>query len=317
MNTVNGVSVIVCCYNSASRLPQTLKHIAQQKVSNNTSWEVIVVDNASTDNTAGVASQLWQEYGQPTTLKIIYERQAGLSFARHAGFTSAKYEYCLFCDDDNWLGENYVASVFQIMEKDDRIGVLGGIGEAVCEIEPPEWFEAKQASYAVGSQSLAEGDITHSRGFVYGAASTYRKSVYWSLRKNGYEGFLTGRKGGKMTAGDDSELCYNYAIKGYKIYYSPRLKFKHFIPANRLTESYYQKMCEGFTNSRVVLTLYQYRLFQHQILSRKFLWLRETLNAFYYEFKSVGQFKLKETFAYALILNRSTFLRTLKYLKSV
>lgn len=312
-----GVSIIICCYNSASRLPQTLEYIAKQKVNDNINWEVIVVDNASTDNTAEVAQKLWAAYGHPITLKVVEEKQAGLSFARHAGFISAKYEYCLFCDDDNWLDRNYVTTAFQIMESDAQIGVLGGIGEAVCEIEPPEWFGDKQGSYAVGPQSSLEGDITYSRGFVYGAASLYKKSAYLLLIKSGYKGFLTGRKGGKITAGDDSELCYNYVLKGYKIYYSPKLKFKHFIPTTRLTEDYYQKMCEGFRHSRVVLMLYQYRLFQNYMLTRKFLWLREILNAFYYEFKPFKQFRLKETFTYVLIVNRPIFLRALKYLRSV
>jgi GT2 family glycosyltransferase len=44
-----GVSVVVCCHNSASRLPTTLHHLAAQEVPRDLGWEVIVVDNASTD----------------------------------------------------------------------------------------------------------------------------------------------------------------------------------------------------------------------------------------------------------------------------
>lgn len=52
-----GVSIVICCYNSASRLPETLQHIAEQEVAANISWEVIVVDNASTDNTQEIAKK--------------------------------------------------------------------------------------------------------------------------------------------------------------------------------------------------------------------------------------------------------------------
>ena len=310
-----GVSVIVCCYNSAQRLSKTIEHLARQQVPNYIPWEVIVIDNVSTDDTGAVAQQLWQEYGQPTTLRIIVEKQAGLSFARHAGFTNARYEYCLFCDDDNWLDKSYVVIAFQTMKKDHQIGVLGGMGEAVCEIEPPEWFENNQSNYAVGPQSPLEGDITYSRGYVYGAASTYRKSVYLLLTEDGYKGFLTGREGNKMTAGDDSELCYNYVLKDYKIYYSTRLRFKHFIPANRLTKDYYLRLKQGFVHSRVVLMLYRYKINQEQMLYKKFLWWRELLSSIRYQSKAKDLYRFKTTLTYALIVNRVTFISALKYLR--
>ena len=178
-----GISIIVCCHNSASRLPHTIQHLVEQDVANHVKWEVILIDNDSTDGTATVAERLWKKYGQPTTLRVIEEKRSGLSFARQTGFVNAKYEYCLFCDDDNWLDKHYVTNVFQTMEKNEQIGVLGGVGEAVCEIGPPEWFRNNQCNYAVGPQSLLEGDITYTRGFVYGAGAVFRKSVFGRTKK--------------------------------------------------------------------------------------------------------------------------------------
>jgi len=56
----DGISVVICCYNSASRLPATLQHIAEQSLDSEILWEIIIVDNASTDNTAEIASTYWQ-----------------------------------------------------------------------------------------------------------------------------------------------------------------------------------------------------------------------------------------------------------------
>ena len=53
-----GISVIICCYNSAERLPKTLEHIFAQKLSNDTIMEVIVIDNASKDTTTAIAQEL-------------------------------------------------------------------------------------------------------------------------------------------------------------------------------------------------------------------------------------------------------------------
>ncbi|MGF2076073.1 glycosyltransferase, partial [Enterococcus casseliflavus] len=54
-----GVSVVVCSHNGADRLPGTLAHLASQRVTRDLLWEVIVIDNASTDDTAGVARRHW------------------------------------------------------------------------------------------------------------------------------------------------------------------------------------------------------------------------------------------------------------------
>ncbi len=55
-----GVSVIICCYNSSSRIIPTLQNLVKQRVPNHIPWEVIVVNNASTDNTGEVAKETWQ-----------------------------------------------------------------------------------------------------------------------------------------------------------------------------------------------------------------------------------------------------------------
>ena len=314
---MEGVSIIICCYNSASRLPQTLEHLANQNVADNIKWEVLIVDNNSTDNTDAIATELWQEYGQPVTLQIIEERQAGLSFARHTGFTNANYEYCLFCDDDNWLGQNYINIVYDIMQRDQRIGVLGGIGEAVCEVKPPVWFEDNQKDYAIGAQSICEGDVTDTRGFVYGAGAVFRRSVFVELVRAGFRSLLSDRKGATLSSGGDSELCYNYVLRGYKIYYTPRLKFQHFIPASRLTTGYYFRLVEGIRHSNVVLTLYRYKISQNDILNKRFLWFRELMYLARQRFKTKDALRFKDTVAYALIINRHAFIRTCKYLKSV
>ena len=58
---MNGISIIICCYNSASRLEKTIQHIALQKQVS-FSFEVVLVDNKSTDKTSSVAQELFSKY---------------------------------------------------------------------------------------------------------------------------------------------------------------------------------------------------------------------------------------------------------------
>jgi glycosyltransferase involved in cell wall biosynthesis len=103
-----GFSIILCCYNSAALLPETLKSLAALEISPGLPVELLVIDNASADRTAAVAMDSWVRYGEPFPLTIFREPRAGLSFARKAGIRLAGYEYLLFCDDDNRLDPDYL-----------------------------------------------------------------------------------------------------------------------------------------------------------------------------------------------------------------
>jgi glycosyltransferase involved in cell wall biosynthesis len=100
-NNIN-VSIIICCYNSESRISSTLEHIAKQKIEN-LQLEVILVDNNSNDNTAKVAIEVWSKLGNPFSLSILKEPTPGLSYARKKGVSSANGEIIIFCDDDKIL----------------------------------------------------------------------------------------------------------------------------------------------------------------------------------------------------------------------
>ncbi|NJN12887.1 MAG: glycosyltransferase family 2 protein [Richelia sp. RM1_1_1] len=132
MNLESGVSVIICCYNSAFRIEKTLKNLAFQNINGNFKCEIIVVNNASIDDTEKVVNQVWEECGNPYPLKIYFEVSPGLAFARKCGVKNARYSYSVFCDDDNWLAPDYLSKVFQIFKKSNKkIGVIGGASTPV------------------------------------------------------------------------------------------------------------------------------------------------------------------------------------------
>ena len=78
-----GVSVVICCHNSSSLIGPTLKKLQQQKTVK-ISWEVLIVDNCSSDDTVEVVESIWQE-NPVTDLRVIRENQLGLAHARTAG----------------------------------------------------------------------------------------------------------------------------------------------------------------------------------------------------------------------------------------
>src|SRR6266849_3866937 len=137
-----GVSVIVCCHNSASRLPATLTHLAGQRCEGRFPWEVILVDNASSDGTARFAREFWP-HDAPGSLRVVLEARLGLAYARRRGVSEANYEFLSFVDDDNWVCPNWVQLVWKLMMQHPDVGACGGFCIAKCELPPPAWYEPR------------------------------------------------------------------------------------------------------------------------------------------------------------------------------
>lgn len=250
-----GISVVVCCYNSEKRVSNTLSHLLNQNI-DNVDWEIILVDNASKDSTAAVATQILSAKLPVEKFKIVIAEQPGLSNARKKGYLTSQYNYLLFCDDDNWLNEDYLQLAFNTMEQNKHIGILGGMGEAIFECKKPDWFDTYQINFAVGSQSKEVAKISIVET-VYGAGFVVRKEIFERLDAICFQSLLSDRKGNDLMSGGDTELCYVTRYVGYEIAYSTSLQFKHLMPNERMNWSYMKRLYYGFGRMRVYTNAYQ------------------------------------------------------------
>ncbi|MBI3883057.1 MAG: glycosyltransferase family 2 protein, partial [Sphingobacteriales bacterium] len=153
-NRQKGISVIMCCYNSANRIKETLSALAHQQIDEDIQFEIVLVDNASTDNTVDAAKKIWENLKAPYQLRCTYEAIPGLGNARMKGIQEASYDTIIFCDDDNWLMPNYIQGVFKILETNPSIAACGGTGIPIFETKKPEWFDEYAESFAIGSQDI-------------------------------------------------------------------------------------------------------------------------------------------------------------------
>jgi glycosyltransferase involved in cell wall biosynthesis len=272
---MEGVSVIICCYNSASRLEPTLSALAAQQFRCPIPWEVLLVDNASTDHTADVARVVWADLHATAPLRIVRETRPGQMHAREKGIAEAAYPILLFCDDDNWLCANYVQGMFDVLAGDRVTAACGGRGIAAFEGEKPGWFDDYAEAFATGPQDLTmeEGRLLS----LYGAGLAIRKEALDELYRSGFRPLVgSGRTGNKLGSADDIELTYALVLKGYRLAYRGDLTFIHYLPTGRLTRKYLTRLFTAFGQDGPVRNLYYAHLTPrrgHQRLTNWYLHL--------------------------------------------
>ncbi|MCI1188899.1 glycosyltransferase family 2 protein [Hymenobacter sp. DH14] len=254
-----GATLLVCTYNGALRLPQTLAHLAAQRVPVGMEWEVVLVSNASTDDTLVVAPQLWAELGAPTSLRVFDEPKPGKENALIRGFDEARYPYICTVDDDNWLYPDYLAQAVATMQAYPEIGTLGAYAEGAYEVAPPAWFEQFKAVYAIGSPSPTSGPLA--RGVsVAGAGSVIPKRGWQLLRACGFEFNNSAKRGAVLSGSEDVELGCALQLAGYTTWYDERLRFRHFMYKERLNWDYLRRVGRGSATSNMTDLVYYFLL---------------------------------------------------------
>lgn len=260
-----GVSFLLCTYNGATRLAETLACLAAQSVPAGIAWEIIFVDNASTDGSAQLACDSWTALGSPAPLRQLHELRPGYKVAMQRAIEQVAYRYACIVDDDNRLDADYLRTAVNLMETHPHIGILGGPNTASFEGSAPAWFSVFQHCYASGPQfnrvggsfaPLVDGPV--GRNVLWGAGMVVRAEVWRQLHAHGFTSLFTGRQGGvNLTAGEDDELCYAAQLLGYQVWYSKRLHLRHHMAANRLTETYRDRLVQASARSATRLNAYR------------------------------------------------------------
>jgi glycosyltransferase involved in cell wall biosynthesis len=313
------ISVIVCCYNSSNRIKQTLEALHFQKT--RIDWEIIIVDNKSTDNTTQISRAIWTEFNSQMPFKIISEPQPGLSFARKKGVLASKGKIIVFCDDDNHLDENYIQNVFEIMTEDSNIGALCGKNIPLFEIEPSKMITENLHAYACG-EIEKESSYLEGQKSPWGAGLAMSSLFLKKLYSLNFISQLSDRKGTELSSGGDTEMCYLVKSIGRTWKYDTRLQLTHAIPKERMNAAYLAKIYYGFGKANAVIDWYYthnqndskinfpkwYKVFL-TTLKQKFLPSRLNKNEFDKNYQ--------KGYLNQLFFDRKTFTKKRKYIKDI
>jgi glycosyltransferase involved in cell wall biosynthesis len=238
------ITAIVCTYNRAEYLRRAVKSLVNQTLPPD-QYEIIVVDNASTDATADVI----REFSHAPQLRSIYEPIPGLSKARNTGWQNAAAEYVAYLDDDavaapDWL-EKYV-EVFGRLKP----GSVGGKCEPIWEAPQPEWLADQMltslsvydwSAGVYGVEASQPMTLTEEQ-WVSGCNVAYPVAVLREL--GGFREDL-GRKGGKLLSGEETFIRRQLDARGYATMYHPGIVVGHHISPHRLNKRWFRRHAYG------------------------------------------------------------------------
>ncbi|MCF4970318.1 glycosyl transferase [Nostoc sp. CMAA1605] len=244
-------TVAIPTYNGAKRLPALLERLSNQTDTHNLSWEVIVIDNNSNDDTEKVVRLYQDNWPYPHLLKYFFEPQQGAAYARKKAIQEAKSELIGFLDDDNYPNLNWVICAYNFAQKYPTAGAYGSQIHPDWEVEPPENFQRISAFLAITERGNLPLKYEPSKNLLPPSAGLVIRRQAWldSVPDNP---ILTGRVTGNMLTSEDLEMLSYIQKSGWEIWYNPEMEIFHKIPSTRLKREYLIPFFRGIGLSRSV-----------------------------------------------------------------
>jgi len=213
------LSIIVSTYNRSRLLESCLSSLVNQDLSNNL-YEIIVVDNNSTDNTKNIVDNFIKKFLK-CKISYVLETRQGLSYARNAGCENAKGEYLAYIDDDAEAPENWVKSIIKTTDK-IKPHILGGPIYPYYLSKKPLWFKDEYEIRSNGETKrfLIGGEYLSGSNFII------KKAFLTELGKFNPD---LGMRGDELRYGEETGLMIEARkkVKDVRIYYNPELKVMH------------------------------------------------------------------------------------------
>lgn len=231
-------SVLICTYNRDELLRQTLLSLAA--MTSVRVWDVVVVDNNSTDGTRSVVEQMAPSF--PVPLQYIFERRQGKSYALNTGLSRCRGEIILFTDDDVRVTPVWVDAACEALDADDGLDYTGGPVRPLWGGPPPAWLDRTRGELWGTLAILDYGD----RPFVFEDRQRVPLGANMAVRRRLVErigGFHPelGRRGRSLLGQEQAEFLARSRASGARGRYSPEMEVHHHVPAARLTKGYFRR----------------------------------------------------------------------------
>jgi len=261
-------SIIICTYNRSELLEASLRSVVNQDLPADV-FEVIVVDNNSSDNTQDKVMAI--SSSSQVKISYIFEEKQGLSYARNAGIEASSGKIVAFTDDDIEADREWLPNLLEAFDPPE-VSCAGGPLKPLWPHPRPEWLaDALLPAIAISDFPTARmGGEFKGPDYPWGANIAFRKSVFASI---GMFPTDLGRVGNKLLSNEEIFLCKRIEQSNQRIAFAEKAIIYHKVAASRLRKSYFLHRYSNQGASDAILDVVTgsnpYRRLQQLILSLK------------------------------------------------
>lgn len=239
------ISAIICTHNREQYLGAAIDSLLAQTLD---SYEIIVVDNASTDSTAAIA----KARASTGKVRYLYESTLGLSVARNTGAAAAQGPIVAYLDDDAEASAGWLAALLKVFDENAKVAIAGGKVTLIWppDAHPPRWLSADLSSglgaYDLGDEVryIQQPSFTP-RGLNYAVRKQFLQDV------GGFDTHL-GRVGKNLLSNEEQQLTRLALDRGWQVAYIPDALAAHNVAPARmkpgwfLSRSWWQGISESY-----------------------------------------------------------------------
>ncbi|SHE23205.1 glycosyltransferase [methanotrophic endosymbiont of Bathymodiolus puteoserpentis (Logatchev)] len=233
------LTICLCSYNRSERLPKLIQALRAQ--ASPIPFEILIIDNNSTDNTQAVIAELIKLEGAP--LRTVIETQQGIPFARNRAIEECmQSDYMLFIDDDELPWPKTIESAIYSLDIEGAECVGGRVNINFGSSVRPAWLEDKLLPFfAAIDYGNTPFWITNSSTPVWTSIIAYRMTLFRNNPKLRFDSRYN-RKGKGIGGGEDGIMFQQLLQQKVKIRYQPDMAVDHFIEDWKIRRSYFLKL---------------------------------------------------------------------------
>ncbi len=226
------ISIVICTRDNAARLRQTLVNLSRCRIPPGITWEVVLVNHNSQDDTETVA----REMQSSLPLTYVVESRTGLSYARNRSLAAPSGALIVFTDDDVEPDPAWIETYWTAYTTAPTGRFWGGPIESEFEAGEPDWDLVRLGPPSVKGLDLG-GECRKTPGnapaFVGSNWASPRAAV---MKAGGFDltlGF--GAEGQKTIAAEETDLMCKLLLAGMESWYLPAAKIRHFVPKAKVS----------------------------------------------------------------------------------
>lgn len=205
------VSVIVSIYNMFEYLNKSIDSLLKQTYEN---YEIILINDGSTDESGDLCNQLANRYEQ---IKVVHKKNGGLSSARNRGILESSGEYIIFPDPDDWVDEKYLQSLIELKEMYNSDLEIGGHYVVTCKDSVAHNISAKEVCYEKKEAIISLIKSDQYCGFAWN--KLYHMDI---IKKNNL------RFDEELGMAQDLHFAFRYMLLCNKVAYNPEPHYYYY-----------------------------------------------------------------------------------------